>query len=190
MLPNNIIPILATALKSPVQRIQPGFWQVNTPNFPVLVLLTQDQTWLRLKLPLVFVLESPESVAELLHTYFFLVSQDAHYVQAQQQWWTVYRYRLASLNPQDFAVTVAQLVARHQKCLLGHLQSVANDRLCHLIEISKRQGRSLPTTLQTLEYVYREHLFGELLEDEQEREAVLAEWQAKIRQFWSEVECF
>lgn len=184
MLPNDIIPTLAAALNSPVQRIQPGFWQVNTSNFPVIVLLTQDQTWLRLKLPLVSVLESPESVEELLHAYSFLVSQDAHYMQYQQQWWAVYHYCLELLNPQDFSVTAAQLVERHQNCLLDHFQSVANDHLCHLIEISKRQGRSLPATLQTLEYLYREYLIGELLEDEQDQQAILAEWRAKIRHFW------
>lgn len=101
----------------------------------------------------------------------------------------MFPYPLDSTNAVALTIAVPSLFERHEHFLIGYHQSVTDKQMRRLIQKSKQSGRSLEATLQFVEYAYRENLLGELIEeDEQGREAVLAQWRAKILQCWEAVD--
>ena len=51
---------------SAVHMIAPGSWQIETPDFRLLVLLSDDESWLRVLLPLIPAQEAQPFVEQLL----------------------------------------------------------------------------------------------------------------------------
>ncbi|MEM6453143.1 MAG: hypothetical protein AAF703_22855 [Cyanobacteria bacterium P01_D01_bin.105] len=183
----DISPTLQNILDAEVQPIAPGMWAGTTPNFHLLVRLSENQTELQILLPLIPASDT-SAHQEVIAAYADLFQQADHTV-LRDMLWAVFPYPLASTDAEALAIALPSLFERHEHFLIDYFQSVADKQMRRLIQSSKQSGRSLKATLQFLEYAYRENLLGELLEDdEQGREAVLAQWRAKIVQYWEAVD--
>ncbi|MEM8832374.1 MAG: hypothetical protein AAGE96_23990 [Cyanobacteria bacterium P01_G01_bin.19] len=179
---SDITPTLQTILNSEVHLVAPNTWRGTTPNFPILVLLSKNQTLLQILLPLIPA--SDPAHQDIIAAYAGLFPT-ASYTVLDNMLWAVFEYPLELTDGQELTKTVPSLLEGHTRFLIGYFQSVKDKQIWRIIQISKQSGRSLDATLQFLEYTYRENLLGELLEeDEQGREAVLAQWRAKIIEFW------
>jgi hypothetical protein len=170
-----------------VQTTQPGAWQVETPQLRLLVLLSEDQSWLRLLIPIAPAQEAQPFFEQLLEANFD-ESQETRYALNQNVLWGVFQHKCESLDPEDFSAAVARLVSLRQQGLGQSFNQLVDSRIRQIIQAAKQQGQTLEATLQTLDRFYREGLMGDLEQGQESREQVLAAWQRQLERLWPEVE--
>lgn len=162
-------------------------WQVETPQLQLLVLLSKDQSWLRILIPIAPAQDAQPFVEQLLEANFD-ETQETRYALNQNVLWGVFQHNCASLNQADFSAAVARLVSLRQRGLTQSFDQLVDSRICQIIQAAKQQGQSLEATLQTLDRFYREGLMGDLDKGAESREQVLAQWQRRLENLWLEVE--
>lgn len=183
------IPVILTDLFEPtaVQAIAPGSWQIETPEFRLLVLLSDDQSWLRVLLPIVSAQAAQPFVEQLLEANFD-DTQEVRYALQQGVVWGVFQHSREGLVAGDFANAIARLVSLHQLGLSDLFNQLAESRIRQIIQAAKQQGQSLEATLQNLDRFYEEGILGDLEQGAESREQVLAAWRRQMERLWPEVE--
>lgn len=169
-----------------VQQVESGTWQVETPQLRVLILLSSDQSWLRLLVPIASAQDAQPFLEQLLEANFD-ETQETRYALNQNVLWGVFQHKLETLDPADFGAAILRLVALCQQGLDSSFDQLVDRQIRQIIRAAKQQGQSLETTLQTLDRFYREGLMGEM-EAREQTEVVLAQWQQRLERLWSEVE--
>lgn len=170
-----------------VQTAQPDAWQVETPQIRLLVLLSQDQSWLRILVPIASAEEAQPFFAQILEANFDN-TQETRYALNQNVLWGVFQHNFASLSLEDFSSAIARLVSLRQQGLDPSFNQLVDNRVRLIIQAAKQQGQSLEATLQTLDRFYREGLLGSLEQGAESREQVMQAWQRRLEQLWPEVE--
>ncbi len=170
-----------------VQVIAPGSWQIETPGFRLLVLLSDDQSWLRVLLPIVSIQEAQPFVEQLLEANFD-DTQEVRYALHQGVVWGVFQHSREGLGQNDFSNAIARLISLHQLSLSGVFNQLVESRIRQIIQTSKRQGQSLEATLQNLDRFYEEGVLGDLDQGAESQEQVLAAWRRQLERLWPEVE--
>lgn len=165
----------------------PGLWQVETSQLRLLVLLSDDQSWLRVLVPIVPYQEAQPFVEQLLEANFDN-TQETRYALHQGVVWGVFQHSRQSLTHEDFTGAIARLVALQQEGLSDVFNQLVEARIIQIIQAAKQQGQSFEATLQTLERFYEEGLMGEMDQGSESREAVLAAWRYQLERLWPEVE--
>jgi len=172
---------------STVTVLPPTSWQVETARFKLLVLLSEDESWLRILIPIVAAEEAQPFMEQLLAANFDL-TQETRYALHQNALWGVFQHSLASLTIADFSAAIARLIALQEAGLSQPFDQLVEERIRQIIRAAKRQGQSLEATLQNLDRFYQEGLMGNLDQGEASREAVLAAWRRQLERLWPEVE--
>ncbi len=162
-------------------------WEIETNNLRLLVILSENHSWLRILVPIATAIEARNLLPQLLEANFAATGA-VRYALEQNVVWGVFHHRLASLTQEDFQEAIASLVALAEKGLSELFNQLIELRIRQIIQAAKLQGQSLETTLQTLERMYQEGMLGGLDQDPQEREQFLSVWQYQLERLWSEVE--
>src|SRR5919199_479461 len=170
-----------------VQRREPGTWQVETPQLRLVVLLSEDQSWLRILIPIAPAGEAQPFVEQLLEANFD-DTQETRYALNQNVLWGVFQHNFESLATEDFSAAVARLISLRQRGLSDSFNQLVDSRIRQIIQAAKQQGQSLEATLQTLDRFYREGLMGDLEQGQESREQVMQAWQRRLETLWSQVE--
>ncbi|MBT9315070.1 hypothetical protein [Leptothoe spongobia] len=158
-------------------------WQVETPELRLLVLLSADQTWLRLLIPIAPMAEAQPFLADILTANF---DQTIHYAAHENLLWGVFQHNLASLEIAEFSSALDQLIALKQTGLEPFFNTLIEARVRQLIQAAKLQGQSLESTLQTINRFYAEGIMGDM-QDSEYGERALAAWQGQLERLWPEV---
>lgn len=169
-----------------VNAIAPGSWQVDSSDFRLLVLLSEDQTWLRILLPIVPLQEAETFLTQFLEANFD-ETQETRYAIYDGVVWGVYHHNSGTLVSADFANAIARLVSLHKSGLNDVFNRFIENRLRQIIKAAKQQGQSLQATMQNLERFYAEGLMGEINQSATDREQVLATWQYQLERLWNEI---
>jgi len=167
--------------------LPPSSWQVETSRFKLLVLLSEDESWLRILIPIVAA-EDAQPLMEQLLAANFNFTQETRYALHQNALWGVFQHSLASLTVSDFSAAVARLITLQEAGLTQPFDQLLEERMRQIIQAAKRQGQSLEATLQNLDRFYQEGILGSLDQGEASREAVLAAWRRQLERLWPEVE--
>ncbi|HEY9673306.1 MAG TPA: type III secretion system chaperone [Waterburya sp.] len=170
-----------------VQSIEPGVWQVETPQLRLLVLLSEDESWLRILTPIAPLQDAQPFIEQLLEANFD-ETQETRYALKQNVLWGVFQHNRSTLTREDFSAAVARLVFLCQQGLSSEFDQFVENRIRQIIQVAKGQGQSLEATLQTLDRFYREGLMGDLEQGQESREQVMEAWRRQLRRLWSEVE--
>jgi hypothetical protein len=170
-----------------VRAIAPGSWQVETPAFRLLVLLSENESWLRVLLPIVPAEQAEPFFQQLLQANFD-ETQEVRYALHEGVVWGVFQHSRESLTSTDFASGISRLVSLYQAGLSDVFSQLIETRIRQIIVIAKQQGQSLETTMQSLERFYAEGLMGEIDQPAGDREQVLTAWRGQLERLWSEVE--
>jgi hypothetical protein len=187
MKPEEITVKLAELFNSQaVQQVESGTWQVETPQLRVLILLSSDQSWLRILVPIASAQDAQPFLEQLLEANFD-ETQETRYALNQNALWGVFQHKRETLDPDDFCAAVVRLVSLCQQGLESSFDQFVDRQIRQIIRAAKQQGQSFETTLQTLDRFYREGLMGEM-ESSEQTEEVLAQWQRRLERLWSEVE--
>ncbi|MDX2239418.1 MAG: hypothetical protein NW224_01935 [Leptolyngbyaceae cyanobacterium bins.302] len=167
------------------QQLAPGSWQVETPEYRILVLLSDDQSWLRILVPIAPAQDAQPFFEQLLEANFDR-TQEVHYALQQEVLWAVFQHSREGLTISDFKAVIARLIELRQKGLDECFDRLIENRVRQIIRVSKQQGQSLEATLQTLERFYQEGLMGDMAASTQAREDTLAAWRYQLERLWNE----
>ncbi|NDJ20204.1 hypothetical protein GS682_00780 [Nostoc sp. B(2019)] len=168
-----------------VAAIAPGSWQVDTPNFRLLVLLSEDNTWLRVLLPIVPAQEAQPFLGQLLEANFD-ATQEVRYALYEGVIWGVFHHNSETLVSADLFNAINRLVSLHQAGLNDVFNRLVESRIRQIIQAAKQQGQSLQATMQNLERFYAEGLLGEIEETPEAQAEVLGAWRRQLERLWNE----
>lgn len=187
MTPQDITEILTALFGSTVQVSGVESWQVEMGQFRLLVLLSDDRSWVRSLVSIASAQEAQPYLAQLLEANFD-DTQETRYALYQGVLWGVFQHNFESLTQDDFKAAIARLAALQQRGLHDSFDRLAETQIRQIIRAAKLQGQSLETTLQTLDRFYQEGVMGELDQDAQQRQGVLGAWRYQLERLWNEEE--
>lgn len=188
MTPSEITDILKELFgETTVYVVERGSWQVEMPDFRLLVLLSEDESWLRLLLPIMTFQEAQPFLEQFLEANFDR-TQEVRYALNQGVIWGVFHHSRESLTLEGFKSAITRLVSLQQAGINDVFNDLIETRIRQIIANAKIQGQSLEATMQTLDRFYAEGLMGDREQTAQEREQVLAAWRRRLEQLWNEVD--
>jgi hypothetical protein len=182
-----LVTALTTLFGDQVQTLAPGSFQIETPDFRLLVLLSENQLWLRVLLPIAPAQDAEPYFEQLLEANFD-TTQETRYALHQGVVWLVFQRALTGLGIEELQSVIQQMIALQKQGFAEQFHVVVERRIRQIIQAAKQQGQSMETTMKTLDRFYREGLMGELDMDEQSREATMAAWEQQLKRLWDEVE--
>jgi hypothetical protein len=182
-LPNALVALFGDA----VQTLAPGSYQVETDGFRLLVLLSEDQSWLRALMPIAPAVEALPFLAELMEANFDATLETRYGLQ-QGLLWGIFQHSLAGLNDNDLTMAAHRLVELHQLGINHIFSQFAENRVREIIKAAKLQGQSLEMTLKTLDRFYEEGVMGDVAGSAKEREQTMDAWRYQLERLWDEVE--
>lgn len=162
-------------------------WQIKNSEIHLLVILSEDQTWLRLLTPIAAAHEAQSLLPQLLEDNFD-VTQQVRYATNQGVLWGVYQHSLASLVREDFEQAIASLQSLVTKGLSNSFHQLIEKQIIQIVKVAKAQGQSLEATYQTIDRFYQEGVMGGVDQDTVQREQFLAAWKMQLERLWSEAE--
>jgi hypothetical protein len=167
--------------------LAPGSWQVNTPDYRLLVLLSDDQSWLRMLVPISPAQDAAPFLEQLLEANFDN-TQQARYALQQGVLWAVFQHSCEGLSAADWLAAVQQLLHLRQQGLDECFNRLIENRVRQIIQAAKQNSQTLEATLQTLERFYQEGLLGDMQADSKVREETLAAWRYQLKRLWDDIE--
>jgi hypothetical protein len=182
-----IDPILASLYESGIQAIEPGLWQVETPTHRLLVLLTEDQSWLRMMIPIASAAEAEPFWKALLERNFDATGE-VRYAVHQDALWAVFQHALPSLTSEDFVAAIAQLTNLQARGLNDCFDQFADEQVVLIIQAAKQQNMTLEMTIKNLDRFYQEGVMGDLDSSPEIRAATLDAWRNRLQRLWPTVE--
>ncbi|MCU0525655.1 MAG: hypothetical protein MUF72_12615 [Elainella sp. Prado103] len=185
MKPEEITQALTTLFGDSIQVAEPESWQVEGENLRLLVLLSEDQSWLRALITIAPMQEAAPFYQQLLAANFD-ETQEVRYALFQNLLWGVFQHSLEGLRIEDFQTAIVRLVELHQRGLSDSFNQLAETQIRQIIRAAKLQGQSLETTMQTLERFYEEGVMGDLNAGEQVRSEFLGAWRYQLERLWHE----
>ncbi|MEA5581406.1 hypothetical protein VB620_08655 [Nodularia harveyana UHCC-0300] len=172
---------------SEIQAIAPGSWQIDTASFRLLILLSEDYTWLRILLPIIPVSEAQPFLAQFLEANFDH-TQEVRYALFDGVIWAVYHHSRETLVSADFTSAIARVISLYEDGLDHVFNRLIENRIRQIITTAKQQGQSLQATMQNLDRFYAEGLLGEINQTPEAREQVLTAWQRQLERLWNEID--
>lgn len=160
-------------------------WQVKTDQMHLLVILSEDHSWLRLLTPIASANEAQSLLPQLLEDNFDK-TQEVRYALGQNVLWGVYHHRLESLTREDLSNAIASLFALLEKGLSSSFNQLIEKQIKQIVQAAKSQGQSLESTYQTLDRFYQEGVMGGMDQDPEQREQFLAAWKFQLDRLWNE----
>jgi hypothetical protein len=161
-------------------------WQIKNSQIHLLVILSEDHSWLRLLSPIANASEAQSLLPQLLEDNFDL-TQEIRYALNQNVLWGVFHHRLGSLTTEDLESAIASLISLTEKGLSEPFNQVIEKQIMQIVQAAKAQGQSLESTYQIIDRFYQEGVMGGVDQDPVQREQFLAAWKAQLQRLWSEV---
>lgn len=187
MTPQDITAVVTDMFGSAVESSEPVSWQVETGNFRLLILLSEDYSWLRLLVSITSA-EAAQPYWEQLLEANFDDTQETRYALYQGVLWGVFQHSLEGLRIEDFQGAIARLIALQDQGLNHSFNQLAENHIRQIVHVAKQQGQSLPATLQTLQHLYDEGVMGDLDDNAAARDRVLGAWRLQLERFWEDAD--
>jgi len=189
MTPQEITKTLTSLFGSDVQIAEPESWQIENEGLRLLVLLSEDQSWLRSLVSITSAQDAEPFMSQILEANFD-ETQETRYAIYQNVLWGVFQHSAASLTIEDFEAAIAQLISLQKRGLSPSFNQLAEAQIRQIILTAKLQGQSLETTMQMLDRLYEEGVMGDVDLPAEQRDQVLGAWRFQLERLWSEVETF
>ena len=162
-------------------------WQIKNAQIHLLVIVSEDHSWLRLLTPIATASEAQSLLPQILEDNFD-ATQEVRYALNQNVLWGVYHHRLASLVTEDLESAIASLAALVDRGLSNSFNQLIEKQIVQIVKVAKAQGQSKEATYQTIDRFYQEGVMGGVDQDPAQREQFLAAWKMQLDRLWSEVE--
>lgn len=185
MTPQDITTLLSTRFGDACEVKPPDAWQVDTSEFRLLVILSADQTWLRILMPVAPVADAQPFMREILEANFEQTLM-ARYATFENTLWGVFQHSMMTLGHEDFTAAVDQLLQMQQAGVEPFFNALIETRVRQIIQAAKLQGQSLEATMQTINRFYAEGMMGDMQDSEYGNRALEA-WQRQLERLWPEI---
>jgi hypothetical protein len=182
MTPTEITTTLSNLFGNALQ-IKPDSWQVEADRLRLLVLLSEDQAWLRSLITIAPAAEAEPFLPQLM-TANFDDTQETRYALFEGILWGVFQHRRESLTVADFEAAIGRLVSLNQQGLVDSFNQMAETQVRQIVRVAKQQGQSLEATLQMLDRLYQEGVLGDIDQGSQQREDVMGAWRYQLERLW------
>ncbi len=183
MTPQEIGDELTNLFGEGVQQTSVETWQVETNEMRLLVLLSEDQSWLRLLVTIAPAQEAAPFLPQLMEANFD-ETQETRYALFQELLWGVFQHSCEGLTRSDFRSAVARLIGLQQQGLSESFSRLAEAQIRQIIRAAKQQGQSLEATMQTLDHLYEEGVMGDIDLGGAARSQVLGAWRYQLERLW------
>jgi Tir chaperone protein (CesT) family len=187
MLLQDIGPILTSMYGTQLQTVDTGLWQIETDQYRLLVLLSDDRSWLRMMIPIAPAAEA-QPFLKLLMENNFDDTGEARYGLHQDALWSVFQHGLEALTQDGFLSAISQLVRLQEQGLSHCFDQYVDQQVTYIIQAAKQQGMTLEMTLQNLDRFYQEGVMGDLDSPPSERDGTLAAWQERLERLWPTID--
>jgi hypothetical protein len=187
MTPDEITQVLTRRFAEAVDVIPPDSWQVEAGHLRLLVLLSNDQHWLRALVSIVPA-QTVQPFLEMLLTENFDNTQETRYALYQGVLWGVFHHACATLTLPEFEAVVDRLVQLQTQGLDPFYGQLIEGQIRQIIYMAKQQGQSMEVTMQTLDRFYAEGVMGDLSQSPEQRRATLTAWRSQLERLWPDVD--
>lgn len=185
MIPQDVASVLQELFGHTVQTLGSDSWQVESGHLRLLVLISDDRTWLRSLVSIAPASEAHPYLEQLLEANFD-ATQETRYALHQGVLWGVYQHSLEGLTEADWRGAIARLLTLQQQGLADRFNQLAETQIRQIIQAAKQQGQSLEATMQTLDRLYQEGVMGDVDLNSEERHRILAAWRYQLERLWVE----
>ena len=160
-------------------------WQVQNDKVRLLIILSEDKSWLRVLTPIASIMEAEPLLIPLMEANFD-ATQEIRYALGQNVLWGVFHHNFATLTIEDLQNVILRMINVAQKGLSEAFQQLSEQRIKQIIQAAKAQGQSKEATYKSLQRYYQEGMLGDLDRDPQERDSFLAAWKYQLDRLWEE----
>ncbi len=171
--------------ENPIEQQTENSWQIANENIRILVLLSDDSSWLRILTPIGTQKDAAPFLETLMEANFDRTGE-VRYALGQNVLWGVFQHSLESLTEKDFCSAISSIVSLAEEGLSSSFQGIVENRIRQIVKAAKVQGQSKEATYQMIERFYQEGMLGGLDQPAQERENFLASWKAQLDRLWEE----
>ncbi|MDJ0531824.1 MAG: CesT family type III secretion system chaperone [Xenococcaceae cyanobacterium MO_207.B15] len=171
--------------QSTIERQTDKSWQVANETIRILILLSDDGSWLRILTPIAAQKDAQPFLENLMEANFDGTGE-ARYGLGQNVLWGLFQHSLESLTEEDFCSAIASVVSLAEKGLSQAFQGVIENRIREIVQAAKTQGQTKEVTYQMIERFYQEGMLGGLDQPAEERNSFLAAWKAQLDRLWGE----
>jgi hypothetical protein len=182
----DISPILTSMYGEQLQTLELGLWQVEADAYRLLVLVSDDRTWLRMMIPIAPAAEAEPFLQTLMESNFDDTGE-ARYGLHQDALWAIFQHGLEALSQEGFLSALSQIVRLQEQGLSRSFDQYVNQQVTYIIQAAKQQGMTLEMTLQNLDRFYEEGVMGDLDASASERTGTLAAWRERLESLWPTV---
>lgn len=186
MTPEDITTTLTTLFGDKLQAT-PESWQVETGELRLLVLLSDDRSWVRSLVSIAKAEDAQPYLEQLLEANFD-ETQETRFALAQGVLWGVFQHSLGGLTIADFRAAIARLLVLQEQGLQDNFNKLAETQIRQIVVAAKLQGQTLAETLQTLDRFYQEGVMGDIDQTTDQRQQVMGAWRYQLERLWSEIE--
>ncbi len=185
MTPEDIQPFLTSRFGTILTVIDADSYQVETPEYRLLILLSAQQSWIRMLVPIAPAGEAMTFVEEFLSANFD-ATLEVRYALHQDILWGVWQHSMAGLTPEDFSKAIERAIELKQVGIDRAFRDFATKQVRHIVLIAKQRGDTLAQTMQTLDRFYAEGVMGDLGATEDIRKEMMSAWQSQLERLWNE----
>lgn len=185
MTPEDIQLFLTSRFGSGLTIADPDSYQVDTPDYRLLVILSAQQSWVRILVPIAPAADAMTFMEEFLSANFD-DTLETRYAINQGALWGVWQHSMAGLVRADFSAAIDRLIDLKRVGIDRAFQDFATKQVQAIVTIAKQRGDTLAQTMQTLDRFYSEGILGDLGTSEDIRKEMMTAWQQQLERLWNQ----
>lgn len=177
---------LNSKFETPLSEAGENFWRHTWDSGELILMLSEDQSWVRMMIPIASMTQAQPFFQELLELNFEETTL-VRYAIAHGMLWGVFNHPMETLQVKDIELAFNCLLTLQQQGVTRCFDVHADRQVRLIIQASKRQGLSLKATLQNLERFYREGIIGDLSDSGATIQLTLTRWRDRLERLWADV---
>ena len=185
MTPEDIQSFLTSRFGNTVKIVDTDSYQVETPDYRLLIILSAQQSWIRMLVPIAPAAEAMTFVEEFLSANFD-ATLETRYAMNQGVLWGVWQHSVAGLTTEDFNTAIDRSIDLKRVGIDRAFQDFSTKQVKAIVSIAKQRGDTLSQTMQTLDRFYAEGILGDLGATEDIRKEMMTAWQYQLERLWNQ----
>ena len=184
MTPEDIQAFLTNRFSTTLKIVDADSYQVETPEYRLLIILSAQQSWVRTLIPIAPAADASAFIEEFLSANFD-DTLETRYALQQGVLWTVWQHSVAGLTSEDFSTAIDRSIELKRVGIDRAFQDFATKQVQAIVSIAKQRGDTLEQTMQTLDRFYAEGVMGDLGATEDTRKEMMTAWQQQLERLWN-----
>jgi hypothetical protein len=183
--PEDIQAFLTNRFGTNLKIVDADSYQVETPEYRLLIILSAQQSWVRTLIPIAPAADAITFIEEFLSANFD-DTLETRYALQQGALWAVWQHSVAGLTSEDFSMAIDRSIELKRVGIDRAFQDFATKQVKAIVSIAKQRGDTLEQTMQTLDRFYAEGVMGDLGATDDIRKEMMSAWQQQLERLWNQ----